>query len=126
MISSRSAPANPTWSIEDGIGSGLLTADKVTDLFNAPEAFASAWETCLKTSPRLWHTIRQANGGWTGLGNVNSVFSIPGPVAAVSATSDGVTGETQFMFTTADGHLWHTIRQANGGWTGLGNVNSQL
>jgi microsomal dipeptidase-like Zn-dependent dipeptidase len=33
--------------IEDGVASGLLTAGDVTELFNAPEAFASAWERCL-------------------------------------------------------------------------------
>ena len=75
---------------------------------------------------RLWHTIRLANAGWTGLGAVNSQFTIPGPVTAVSAAYDGNPGETQFMFTTSDGRLWHTIRLANGGWTGLGYVNSQF
>ena len=74
----------------------------------------------------LWHTIRNPDGSWTGLGDVNGQFSIPGPVAAVSATADGVAGETQFLFTTADGHLWHTIRHADGSWTGLEDVNSKF
>lgn len=33
--------------IEDGVASGVLTDDDVTELFSAPEAFASAWESCL-------------------------------------------------------------------------------
>jgi len=33
---------------------------------------------------------------------------------------------TQFLFRTADGHLWHTLRQADGTWTGLGDVNAQF
>lgn len=33
--------------IEEGTSSGLLTYADVIELFNAPEAFASAWETCL-------------------------------------------------------------------------------
>jgi hypothetical protein len=83
----------------------------------------------------LWHTMRHADGSWSGLGDASSVLSIHlplvppipiPPVAAVSATSDGVAGETQFMFTTTDGHLWHTMRHANGGWSGLGDVNSQF
>jgi hypothetical protein len=77
-------------------------------------------------SGRLWHTIRNAEGGWSGLGDVEGNFAIPGPLAAVSATSDGVAGETQFMFTTADGHLWHTIRNAEGGWSGLGDVEGNF
>jgi hypothetical protein len=74
----------------------------------------------------LWHTLRRQDGSWTGLGDVNGQFAIPGPVAAVSAAGDGVSGETQFMFTTTDGHLWHTMRRANGTWTGLGDVNGQF
>jgi hypothetical protein len=70
--------------------------------------------------------MRNANGAWTGLGDVNGQFHIPGPVAAVSACGDAVNGQTQFMFTTTDGHLWHTMRNANGAWTGLGDVNGQF
>jgi hypothetical protein len=74
----------------------------------------------------LWHTMRRPDGSWTGLGDVNGQFAIPGPVQAVSATWDGETGETQFMFTTQDGHLWHTMRRPDGSWTGLGDVNGQF
>jgi hypothetical protein len=75
---------------------------------------------------RLWHTMRLSNGSWTGLGSVNGQFAIPGPVTAVSATWDGTPGETQFMFATSDGRLWHTMRLSNGSWTGLGSVNGQF
>src|SRR5207247_2027065 len=71
-----------------------------------------------------WHTLRRADGSWTGLGDVQSEFAIPGPVTKVAATGDGVAGETQFMFATADGHLWHTLRRADGSWQGLGDVQS--
>jgi len=37
--------------IEDGMSSGLLNSSGVTELFNAPEAFVAAWETCLKQAP---------------------------------------------------------------------------
>ena len=49
---------------------------------------------------RLWHTMRQPNGSWAGLGSVNGQFAIPGAVAAVSATSEGEPGQTQFLFTS--------------------------
>jgi hypothetical protein len=73
----------------------------------------------------LWHTLRRTDGSWTGLGDVQGQFGIPGPVAAVAGAS-GAPGETQFAFTTADGHLWHTLRRANGAWTGLGDVQGQF
>jgi hypothetical protein len=47
-----------------------------------------------------WHTMRRPDGSWTGLGDVNGQFAIPGPVHSVSATFDGTSGETQFMFDT--------------------------
>ena len=69
----------------------------------------------------LWFTRRLRNGSWTGLHagepNVQPTFAIPGPVAAVAGAS---IGESQFIFTTADGHLWHT--RFNGDWSGLGPV----
>jgi hypothetical protein len=77
------------------------------------------------TDGHLWHTLRRADGSWTGLGDVQGQFQIPGPVKAVAAAT-GANGETQFMFTTRDGHLWHTLRRADGSWTGLGDVQGQF
>jgi len=74
----------------------------------------------------LWHTLRRADGSWTGLDDVEGQFAIPGPVAEVAGTGGGLPGETQFLFTTSDGHLWHTLRRADGSWTGLGDVQGQF
>src|SRR5262249_56536271 len=84
------------------------------------------WSTFACTAGHLWHTMRRSDGSWSGLGDVNGQFAIPGPVAAVSACGDGVSGQTQFMFTTTDGHLWHTMRRSDGSWSGLGDVNGQF
>ena len=74
----------------------------------------------------LWHTMRLANGSWTGLGNVLGQFPVPGPVHAVSAGWSGLPGETEFLFATDDGHLWHSIREPSGTWTGLGDVQGEF
>src|SRR5437868_2641264 len=74
----------------------------------------------------LWHTTRRADGSWTSLHDALPNFTIPGAVTTVAATSDGTAGETQYMFATADGHLWHTIRHADGSWQPLGDVQSQF
>src|SRR5438034_9662666 len=74
----------------------------------------------------LWHTLRRADGSWTGLGDVQSQFTIPGPVRVVAATGDGTAGETQYFFATADGHPWHTLRRADGSSTGLGDGQGQF
>src|SRR6266516_2700822 len=74
----------------------------------------------------LWHTLRRADGSWQGLGDVQSPFTIPGPVTVVAAAGDDTAGGTQHIFATTDGHLWHTLRRADGSWQGLGDVQSQF
>ena len=42
--------------IEEGVSSGLLTDSHVTELFNAPERFVSAWQVCLARRPVAYLT----------------------------------------------------------------------
>src|SRR6516225_3978413 len=72
----------------------------------------------------MWLSNSQS-GAIHGLGDVNAEFAIPGQVRAVAAANDLI-GNVQFMFATADGHLWHTLRRADGTWTGLGDVNAEF
>jgi PASTA domain len=42
--------------IEEGVSSGILTGSDVTELFNAPERFAAAWQICLARRPVAYLT----------------------------------------------------------------------
>lgn len=75
----------------------------------------------------LWHTIRNsADGSWTGAGDVWGQIQRPASnvVAVAGVGTNG--GEAQFIFCSTDGHLWHTLRHADGSWSGLGDVNLQV
>src|SRR5256714_15666964 len=70
--------------------------------------------------------IGRATAGWSVLSVLHALPTFPGPVRVVAAAGDGTAGETQYMFATADGHLWHTIRRADGSWQPLGDVQSEF
>jgi hypothetical protein len=72
----------------------------------------------------LRHTIRRSNGQWVQFGNVNQVAGDPGRHGTISVAAVG--SDIHVLTTTqADGGLFHTIRRANGAWTGFGNVKGQ-
>ncbi len=73
----------------------------------------------------LWHTVRKADGNWTGLGDVHTQIAVSGPVRSIAAAT-GKAGETHYAFTTSDGHLWHTIRFADGSWQPTGDAHAVL
>ena len=102
-----------------------VAVDGGTDIDVSDAQFAASVYPRADLHGHLWHTLRHADGSWTGLGDVQGQFAIPGPVAAISGAA-GAPGETQFAFTTSDGHLWHTLRRADGSWTGLGDVQGQF
>ncbi len=115
------------WSGLDSVNGHFAIPGPVTAVAAAWDAKEGETQFMFATSDgRLWHTIRQPSGTWSGLGSVNGQFQIPAPVRAVSATNDGNRGETQFMFTTDDGRLWHTIHKPNGAWSGLDSVNGHF
>jgi hypothetical protein len=75
----------------------------------------------------LWHTIRNsADGTWSGTGDVWGKVQRPASNVVAVAAASASPGEAQFLFCTADGHLWHTLRDNLGKWSGLGDVNGQV
>ena len=111
----------------NGYATGTAATHDNARVLNETAATVAGFRESSSPNPTvgLWHTMRRPNGSWTGLGDVNGQFSIPGPVRAVAATASNP-GETQYAFATDDGHLWHTMRRPNGSWTGLGDVNGQF
>jgi hypothetical protein len=76
----------------------------------------------------LWHSIRKADGQWTGFGDVEGQAGERGSFVRVSAGFAQVTVTTGVLHVcgvTADGRLWHSIRKADGQWTGFGDVEGQ-
>jgi len=73
----------------------------------------------------LWHTLRRADGSWTGLGDATAVIGVPAPIVTV-AGSGGASGETQYLFSNSGVGLWHSLRRADGSWTGLGDAKAAL
>jgi hypothetical protein len=78
----------------------------------------------------LWHTIRLANGSWTGFGDVEAELrrtNLPSlgqtPVVACATNAQS---ELHVCAMDNQGGLWHTIRLANGSWTGFGNINTEV
>jgi hypothetical protein len=117
--------ADGTWTGLGDVESQFVVPGAVTAVAGTGGAPGETQFIFATMNGRLWHTLRKADGSWTGLGDVASQFAIPGPVTAVAAANGG-SGQTQFMFTTNDGHLWHTLRKADGSWTRLGDVASQF
>ncbi|GHO92687.1 hypothetical protein KSF_027350 [Reticulibacter mediterranei] len=117
--------ANGSWSGLDDITAQLAVPGPVRAIAATSSQSGEAQFMFATADGHLWHSIRHVDGSWSGLGDVNSQVTIPGPVRAITATSSQ-SGEAQFMFATADGHLWHTIRHADGSWSGLDDITAQL
>jgi hypothetical protein len=72
---------------------------------------------------RLWHTIRNPDGGWYPFGDVEGQAGERGRFVSVALAN--VNNELHLLGVTSDGRLWHTIRHANGTWEPFGDVKGQ-
>jgi hypothetical protein len=72
---------------------------------------------------RLWHTIRRADGSWTGFGDVEGQAGDRGRFVDVDCA--GMGDALHLAGVTQDGRLWHTIRRVDGSWTPFGDVEGQ-
>jgi hypothetical protein len=70
---------------------------------------------------RLLHTVRHADGSWQPAADMGAAAGIAGQVQALAAAPGG-NNEVQFAVAMRDGHLWHTIRHADGTWQPAGDM----
>ncbi|MEV6950326.1 trypsin-like serine protease [Streptomyces sp. NPDC051183] len=73
----------------------------------------------LATDGTLRHTIRKADGTWSGFGDIGAVANYLGNITQVSAVS---IGNDLHVVVVADGKVFHTMRYANGTWARFGDL----
>jgi hypothetical protein len=117
--------ANGGWDHEGDVKGQIGDVGQVVAVAATSAAAGEVQFMLAAQDGRLWHTIRHASGGWDRAGDLKGQIGDPGHVIAVAGTS-AATGEARFMLATQDGHLWHTIRHANGSWDHEGDVKGQI
>ena len=74
----------------------------------------------------LAHTIRNVDGSWQDLRNVNTQEHNNRSLAAAGTSTAADPSELQVAGTTLNGQTWHTIRHNNGSWEAtFGDVGGQ-
>jgi hypothetical protein len=81
---------------------------------------------------QLWLVVRDGNGAWTNLQQLNfsyvgphGVVSPCGPANNISAASL-VYPQADYFFTNQNGEFWHVFRLQDGSWTPVDDVRSIL
>src|SRR5207248_998406 len=95
------------------------------------------WNTLLQNNVRDYSPYRSVaiatsvsefigtNRAQRGMIEALLAFATAVPQLKEAVDSDRLARQPQYMSATADGHLWHTIRRANGSWTGLEDVQGK-
>ncbi|QKS45700.1 hypothetical protein HUB94_15600 [Paenibacillus cellulosilyticus] len=98
------------------------------DISASDMAFAATLYPKPNTSRRLMHTIRNSDGSWQPMEDLNVSLYIPGPITAIAGAS-GDNGDTHFVFVVIwgdsgiPGELWHLIRYADGSWSQMDSLS---
>ncbi|MFD5563211.1 trypsin-like serine protease [Kitasatospora griseola] len=100
----------------DLTGSGRTLAG-----ITAVSAVSIGWDlhVVVVADGKVYHTMRDANGTWSGWGDVQTVAGSIGTVTTVAIANVG--NELQVV-AVAGGKAYHTIRAAGGTWSGWGDV----
>ena len=114
-----------SWAAADDVNRLITVPGPVTAVAAASSAAGQAQFAFATADGRLWHTIRQPDGTWSGSHDVKDHFGDPGVVIAVAAVSLAP-NVAEFVFATADGGLWHSVRRPDGTWMGLGDLKAQF
>jgi hypothetical protein len=117
--------ADGSWGSAVNLSRQLNITNGVAAVSGASGANGTTQFIVTTSDGQLLHTVRESTGTWQPLGDLKYVDRVPGNVVALGGTN-GSNGTTQFVFTTNDGHLWHTIRHADGTWQQLGNLSGAL
>ncbi|WP_330297052.1 hypothetical protein [Streptomyces sp. NBC_00503] len=96
-----------------------LRYDNIVD-----DAAAPAWKSqvVVNGGGAIFHGLRNADGTWSGFGNIASQAGDIGNVGSIADA--GVNGDTHVVAVGGNGHIFHTIRRANGTWGAFGDVNA--
>jgi hypothetical protein len=117
--------ARQAWSPLRGVGADSGAAAGATRVAVAQGVSGEAQVVFATREGRLWHTLRDASGAWSGVGDVGGQVALPGPVTELAAALDA-SGEAWFVLTTRTGGLWCTTRRADGSWSKLIDLGRRI
>ncbi|CAM5678700.1 hypothetical protein SAVIM338S_07261 [Streptomyces avidinii] len=89
-------------------------------------AMAPGWKTeaVVQAGTGIYQAIRLPDGAWTRFTSIESQAGSIGGIHTAAIATAGVDSATHVVALGGDGHLHHTVRNANGTWAGFGDMTS--